>query len=134
MKTGINWAILAITVVAVVIFRFDLLSKDQVLEATITSPSPSPTSEQLAEYGWMTGCIKHTLEEAQRMTDVVIDERVATSKARVFCQCDWDYLRNNLGLSFEDIADVAEAGSRGSRGIAEAQNYCYEQHKGDYYQ
>ncbi len=80
----------------------------------------------------MTGCVKHTLEEAQTVTDVIIDEKMATIKARKYCQCDWDYLTNNMGLSLE--ASISQDGSRGSSAIVEAQNYCYEQYGGGYTQ
>lgn len=117
------------TVVLVLVYRFDLWSISRTVGATTISPSPSPTVEQLAEDGWMTGCVKHTLEEAQKVTDVIIDEKISTFKARKFCQCDWDYLVNNMGLSLEDIASIGQEGSRGSSAIVEAQNYCYERYK-----
>ncbi len=132
-----NWRMVSIisliTVALVLIYRFDLWSILRPMETTVEIPSPSPTIEQLAENGWMTGCVKHTIEEAQKVTDVIIDEKIATANARKFCQCDWDYLTNNMGLSLEDIASIGQEGSRGSSAIVEAQNYCYEQHKGDYY-
>ena len=123
-----------ITIVAVLIFRFNLWQPVQISLGAPKIPSPSPSIEQLAEDGWMTGCVKHTLEEAQKVTDVIIDEKMATIKARKYCQCDWDYMYNSMGLSFEDIASIGQDSSRGSSAIVEAQNYCYEQHKGDYYQ
>lgn len=133
-----NWRIVSVisvmTVVLTLIYRYDLWPISRTVETTTRTPSPSPTVEQLAEDGWMTGCVKHTLEEAQKVTDVIIDEKIATIKARRYCKCDWDYLVNNMGLSLEDIASIGQEESRGSSAIVEAQNYCYEQHKGDYYQ
>lgn len=132
-----NWRIVSIilvmTVGLVLIYRFDLWPISRTDETTTIPPSPSPTVEQLAEEGWMKGCTKHLLEVAQKVTDVIIDEKIATIKARKYCQCDWDYLTNNMGLSLEDIASIGQDDSRGSSAIVEAQNYCYEQHKGDYY-
>lgn len=133
-----NWRIVSIisiiTVVLVLIYRFDLWPNSRTVETTTVTLSPSPTVEQLAEQGWMRGCTKHLLEEAQKLTDVIIDEKSATIKARKYCQCDWDYLTNNMGLSLEDIASIGQEGSRGSSAIVEAQNYCYELNKGGYYQ
>lgn len=120
------------TVGLVLIYRFDLWPISRTDETTTIPPSPSPTVEQLAEEGWMKGCTKHLLEEAQKVTDVIIDEKIATIKARKYCQCDWDYLTNNIGLSLEDIASIGQDGSRGSSAIVEAQNYCYERYKGDH--
>lgn len=131
-----NWRIVSIilvmTVGLVLIYRFDLWPISRTDETTTIPPSPSPTVEQLAEEGWMKGCTKHLLEEAQKVTDVIIDEKIATIKARKYCQCDWDYLTNNIGLSLEDIASIGQDGSRGSSAIVEAQNYCYERYKGDH--
>lgn len=123
-----------ITVAVVLIFRFNLWQPVQISVDAPKIPSPSPSLEQLAEDGWMTGCVKHTLEEAQRVTDVIIDEKMATIKARKYCQCDWEYLTNNMGLSLEDIASIVQEGSRGSKAIVEAQNYCYESYVGAYSQ
>ena len=80
----------------------------------------------------MKGCTSHMVEEAQKVTDVVINKNAATAKAKVYCQCDWDYLRVNMGLSLDEVASVAEPDSRGSSAILEAQNYCYERYKGAY--
>lgn len=97
------------------------------------SPSPSPQSiEQQAQEAWMKGCVPHLMEETHKLTDVV-DEQAATAKAQIYCQCDWDYMVNSMGLSLEDIASIGQDGSRGSRAITEAQNYCYEKLKGNYY-
>lgn len=128
-----NWKIvliiLLITITFVMIYRFDLWPSPPTRMGD-TVPSSSPTLEQLAENGWMTGCINHTLEEAQKVTDVIIDEKIATAKAIRYCQCDWDYLINNMGLSLEDIASIGQEESRGSSAIVEAQNYCYEHYEG----
>lgn len=87
--------------------------------------------EEQAKMAWMKGCVPHTVEEAQKVTDVVNLE-AATAKAQVYCQCDWDYMVNSMGLSLEDIACIGQEGSRGSSAITAAQNYCFDKHKGDY--
>ncbi|KKU45224.1 MAG: hypothetical protein UX62_C0039G0003 [Microgenomates group bacterium GW2011_GWA2_46_7] len=130
-----NWRIVLvtslITIAVVLIYRFDLWpSRPGRMDDVV--PSPSPTLEQLAENGWMTGCVKHTLEEARKLTDVV-DEQAATAKASLFCACDWSYMRDSMGLSLEDRVSIGQGGSRGSSAIVEAQNYCYERYKGQYY-
>lgn len=90
------------------------------------------TIEQKAEEGWMAGCVPHTMEEAKKLTDIV-DEEAATAKAALYCACDWSYMRDSMGLSLEDIASIGQEGSRGSSAIVQAQNYCYERYKGNYY-
>jgi len=90
------------------------------------------TAEEQAQVAWMKGCVPHLMEETQKFTDVV-NEQAATSKAQIYCQCEWDYMSSKMGLSLDEIATMQEEGSVGFKAIAEAQDYCYEKHKGDYY-
>lgn len=134
MKNQLNFGIIA---AMGVMLGFSVLYLTQGSELPFpprSQPSPSPTLEQLAEDGWMKGCIPHTVDEAQKATDVVIDRDVASARAKNFCKCDWDYMINDMGLSLEDIATIGEPNSRGSSAIVEAQNICYERNKGGYSQ
>lgn len=90
------------------------------------------TVEEQAQEAWMKGCVPHLVKETQKLTDVV-NEQAATAKAQIFCQCEWGHMTETMGLSLDQIATMQEKDSVGFKAIAEAQDYCYETHKGDYY-
>lgn len=105
---------------------------------TVTDKKVEPakvekSDEQLAKEGWLRGCTSHTVEEAQKMTDVIIDQKAATAKASLYCSCDWDYLRSH-GVELDEIAyDLDNPDSRASKALTEAQDLCYAKYKSTYY-
>lgn len=88
--------------------------------------------EELAEEGWIKGCVNHTVSEARGSSDV-IDEKAATLRSRSFCKCDWDYMRQEMKLDLEEIVTIGEPDSRGTQAIIEAQDVCYQRLYSKYY-
>lgn len=88
--------------------------------------------EEQAQQAWMKGCVPHLMNETRKLTDVV-NEQAATTKAQIYCQCEWGYMTGTMGLSLDEIATMQDENSVGFKAIAEAQDYCYETYKGDYY-
>lgn len=107
-----------------VLFRYDKQMQEE-------KPVVAAVEEQ-AQQAWMRGCVPHLIEEAQKLTDVV-NEQAVTAKAQIYCQCEWGHMTETMGLSLDQIATMQEKDSVGFKAIAEAQDYCYETHKGDYY-
>ena len=88
--------------------------------------------DEQAQQAWLKGCIPHLVTEAQKLSDA-LDEKSASAKAQIYCQCEWDYMINSMGLSLDEVGSIGRGEERGVQAIKEAQNYCYELHKGDYY-
>jgi len=131
MKKKLRLSIFVVIGVLLGVVALHISQKDNAWQVTENTPQEK-TLEQQAEEGWMDGCVPHLMEETRKLTDIV-DEQAATAKAAIYCACEWGYMRDPMGLSLEDIASIGQEESRGSSAIVEAQNYCYERYKGNYY-
>lgn len=90
------------------------------------------TEEERAQGAWMDGCVPYLMDETQKLTDVV-NEEAATGKAALYCACTWNYMRQEMELSLEEMEDITKGDSRDSGATTKAFNYCYEKYRGDYY-